>query len=145
MMPMNSVEQKTAKRLQGIVNETVKKSLHESANGDKTIGSDPVKCRVSGETEKLQMGLLKKSLKFGGKNGKKPSAIKTSCVKMFLRLTEVSAAIVAVKLSECFCQLTMCITMAQKKENPGFTNQVAPDFICGFGKADSLKGIKCFA
>ena len=132
-MLMNSVEQKTAKRLLGIVNATVKHSTSECAIGgkqtEKNLGNNP----VSGATENWRMELLKKWPLFAPLKQKRPSAIRLGAGTKCSPLTEGTSAGVAGRTSVCFCRLTMWTITALKNVTLAFIEAVAPRSISGYG------------
>ena len=141
-MQMNSVEQKTAKRLLGIVNVTVKKSISVCAIGGTQTAIQRGGSPVSGAIEKLQMEHRKKLRQYAQQKRQKPNAIKIDAVKQCLQLMVASNALVAAKLKDCFCRLTTFITTARPCVKLSCIPVTVLAFICGYEKMDFRLGFK---
>lgn len=143
-MPMNSVEQKTAKRLLGIENETVKKSINVCASGERQTVKNHGNTLVTGATEKLLLVHQKKWPLYGLLNLQKLNAIKIGADKKCLKPMAALSALVAAKLKDFFCQLTTFITTARKCVEPSCIPATELGFTCGCVKMVFLTDSKSY-
>lgn len=103
-MLMSSAKQKTAKRLLGIVNATVKRSMKECALGEKQTEKKLGSNLVSGATENWQTPVQRKKQQSVLLNPQRQSETKIGAGTKCLLLMAATDVPVVLKQNACFCR-----------------------------------------